>query len=282
MYSATFISDNGEKYVFGPSGNTACDIDFGSGISVNIGTSQGFAQVGVTVENQTVDGRTITITGAVYGNVPERKKIMRRIFTPFTEGRLIFENTHYSRVYVKSSPSFSTSKNNGLFSMQFFSPFPFFRATDEKSVQIGAVTPAFRFPVNYGTTHKFGEKSNERYTNIFNSGEVKVPFRLNLRTSGTSTNITVVNIVTKKTLKINGELAPGDVVSVYRDSNNVLRAELTTDGVTSDILSWIDEASDLFELDVGDNLISATDDEGGASLTAHFLFEPAVVALYES
>ena len=78
MYSATFISDNGEKYVFGPSGNTACDIDLGSGISVNIGTSQGFAQVGVTVENQTVDGRTITITGTVYGNVPERKVQSRK------------------------------------------------------------------------------------------------------------------------------------------------------------------------------------------------------------
>ena len=52
--------------------------------------------------------------------------------------------------------------------------------------------------------------------------------------------------------------------------------------MTSDIISWIDENSELFELEVGDNLISANDDEGGLSLTAKITFSPAVVALYES
>ena len=71
-------------------------------------------------------------------------------------------------------------------------------------------------------------------------------------------------------------------MNIYRDNDNILRAELTSDGNTSDIISWIDESSDLFELEVGDNLISANDDEGGSSLTAKITFSPAVVALYES
>ena len=50
----------------------------------------------------------------------------------------------------------------------------------------------------------------------------------------------------------------------------------------SDIVGWIDEASTLFELNVGDNLIAANDDEGGAALVVHFYFNPAVGALYET
>ena len=74
----------------------------------------------------------------------------------------------------------------------------------------------------------------------------------------------------------------GESINIYRDNDNVLRAELISDGAKSDVIHLIDESSDLFELEVGDNLISANDDEGGASLTAKISFSPAVVALYES
>jgi len=43
-------------------------------------------------------------------------------------------------------------------------------------------------------------------------------------------------------------------------------------------IKWLN----LFELDVGDNLISANDDEGGVALAVHFIFNPAVGALYET
>ena len=92
----------------------------------------------------------------------------------------------------------------------------------------------------------------------------------------------IANLSNFQTLKINGTIEQGDFIRVYRDNDNVLRASLTSNGTTSDIISWIDESSELFELNVGDNLISATDDDGGRNLTAKITFNPAVVALYES
>ena len=166
--------------------------------------------------------------------------------------------------------------------MQFFAPFPFFFSVNSQFYEIGSIRPMFAFPVNYANPHRFGEKSDSKYKNILNDGDVKVPFSIYLKSSGTSSNIVVANLETLQTLKINGTLNAGDYVNIYRDNENILRAELTSDGVTSDIISWIDESSDLFELEVGDNLISANDDEGGASLTAKITFNPAVVALYES
>lgn len=282
MYNVVFESDSGEKYVFGKAGNTVFDMDLGSGVPVNIGTSQGFSQVGETMQNTNVSGRTIRVSGAVYGNVQERKKTMRKIIAPFSCGRLVFDGEYYTRVCVKNAPTFSSVKNDGRFSMQFFAPFPFFYSINSQISEIGAIKPMFKFPVNYSSPHKFGEKVATRYKNILNDGDVKVPFSIYLHSGGTSTNVVIANLRTFKTLKLNGSLNSGDSVNIYRNNDNVLRAELTSDGVTSDIISWIDESSELFELEVGDNLISVNDDEGGVSLTAKITFSPAVVALYES
>ena len=51
MYNVIFESENGQKYVFGADGETVFDMDLGNGVSVDIGTSQGFSQVGETVES---------------------------------------------------------------------------------------------------------------------------------------------------------------------------------------------------------------------------------------
>ena len=282
MYSAVYISDNGSKYVFGKDGTTMFDMNIGDGVSINLGTSQGFSQVGETIESQTVSGRVINVSGVVYGDVAERKRTMRKVIAPFTSGRLVFQGTHYTRVTVKAAPTFSPVRDDGRFSLQFFAPFPFFYSIDTKGVTIGGVAPLFSFPVNYAEPHQFGEKVGERYTNVANTGDVKVPFSVYLQSSSVSTNIYIANLETFEYLKINGTLNVGDTLNIYRDDQNVLRAELQTDGSVQDVISWIDEGSTLFELNVGDNLILATDDEGGASLIARFNFNPAVVALYES
>lgn len=282
MYSAVYISDNGEKYVFGKDGSNVFDMNVGDGVSINIGTSQGFSQVGETVESQTVAGRVISVSGVVFGDVVERKRTMRKVIAPLSSGKLIFQGTHYTRVTVKSAPTFSPVKDDGRFSLQFFAPFPFFFEMDAKSAMIGNVSALFKFPVNYAEPHQFGVKAFERYTNVVNSGDVKIPFSVNLQSSGVSSNINIANLKTFEFLKINGTLNAGDILNIYRDDQNVLRAELQTDGQIKDVISWIDEDSTLFELNVGDNLILATDDQGGAALTTHFNYNLAVVALYES
>lgn len=282
MYNAIFESSNGEKYVFGVNGGTVFDMDVGGGVSVDIGTSQGFAQIGETVENQKISGRPINVNGVIYQSIDESKKRMRRVFAPFASGRLIFEGKYYIYVYVKNTPTFSPVKGNGKFSMQLYAPYPFFRSLDEKSVSIGAIVPSFSFPVNYSEDHIFGLKQSEKYKNVFNAGDVVVPFKVSMVASGTSENPVVTNLQTMNFLKLNGTLNIGDSVVIYRDDQGLLRAELESDGELKDIISWIDEESSLFDLSVGDNLISVTDNQGGENLSTRFYYNPAVVSVYES
>lgn len=281
MYNAVFESDTGQKYVFGKDGETVFDMDLGNGVSVDIGTSQGFSQVGETVESMTVGGRTITVHGTIFGNVQSRKKIMRKVFAPFVWGKLTFEGKHYIRVCVKDSPSFSPIRDDGRFTMLLYAPFPFFYSVDDAHYNIGEIMPMFSFPVNYATPHKFGERGTEKYTNVYNNGDIAAPFNVYMETFGTSANPLIVNLDTHEYLKLNGTLTAGDAANIYRDSNNILRAELSTDGELVDILSWVDDGSTLFQLNPGDNIISFDDDGGGSSLTVKFSFSPAVVAVYE-
>lgn len=283
MYNARFESDNGLVFVFGKNGGNVFDMDLGSGVSVDIGTSQGFSQVGETVETLAVNSRPITVTGVLYRDIENQKRNMRKIFAPFVAGKLIFEDGRYTRVYVQDPPSFSSVKKNGKFTMQLLAPFPYFYGQNEESVQIGSVIPKFRFPVNYAQPHIFGELSEERFSTIFNDSDIKVPYSFQIKVNGTSTNPTVTNLLTFEFLKINGTFNAGNVINVYRDDNNVLVANVTdNNGNIEDIISMIDDESTLYELAVGDNLISISDDEGGVGMSARISFKSVVVALYES
>ncbi len=282
MYEVIFENDNGKKFTFGKNGCCMFAMNIGEGMEVTLGKSQGFAQIGETVETQSVGGRTIDVTGKLWGNMVERKNALRNVCAPLASGRMVFQGTHYIRVYVKAAPSFSAVKNNGLFKMQFFAQYPFFFQFEESYFRLGGVVSGFRFPVNYGTPHHFGVRSNERYVNVLNSGDVRIPFRLVIRSDGSCTNPIITNLTTFAFLKINGKINTGEYITVFRDSLNVLRAELTSGNTVTDVITWIDDESALFELEAGDNLISATDDEGGTAMVASFTFNPAVGVLYET
>lgn len=282
VFEAVFENDNGKVFTFGPKGSNYFGMNIGEAVEITLGTSQGFSQIGETVETMSAGGRAIDVTGKLFGNIVERKNALRNVCTPFATGRLVFNGTHYIRVYVKSPPSFSPVKNNGLFKMQFYAPFPYFSTFGESHNLIGGIIPDFRLPVNYSKPHRFGTRSSDRYTNIVNSGDIRVPFKLVMRSEGICTNPTVSNLQNFAFLRINGTLNSGEYITVYRDNSNVLRAELTQGNVVTDVIDWLDDESSLFELEPGDNLISATDEQGGVSLVISFSFNPAQAVLYET
>lgn len=277
-----FESNSGQKYVFGASGGNVFDADIGDGVSVNLGTSQGFSQIGETVETKKVSGRNIVVRGVIFSGISNAKKTMRNVISPFSSGRLVINGSHYINVHVKDAPTFSPVKNDGRFTMKFFAPFPFFYSVDEKNTIIGGLTKKIKFPINYATAHTFGVKSAQKYAKIFNDGDVPAPFSLNIIATGSCKNIAITNLKTFSFLKLSGDLVAGDSVSVYRDSVGILRAEKTSNGIVSDIIDWIDEKSTLFDLSVGDNLISANDEYDGTGFTARISFRPAFGAVYEN
>lgn len=282
MYSVSFQKDNGETFLLGKDNNIVFDIDGLSGLPVDIGTSQGAAQVGESVETQSVNGKTLTVKGYIFNEIQSGKRKLLKYFSAFQSGKLFFGN-YYIYVYVQESPTVSPIKNNGTFTMLLFAPYPFFRKTLSTDGTIGAVTPQFSFPVTYSSTgtHSFGLRASVKYANFVNSGDVEIPFSVTISADSESTNPTLTNLITFEKLAINGTLNTGDILRIYRTENGVLKANLTSGGIQSDAMSMIDEESDLWYLHVGDNLINISDDEGSANVLVTIEYNEAISGVYE-
>ena len=277
MYDVKFISNKGQ-ITLGTNGIVA-DFDFGESVSVNIGTSQGFGQVGVTKETESVGERIINVKGVCYGDVPQKKKLMRKMFAPFTSGKLIMGD-YEIQVTVKEPPAFPTVKNSGNFMMQLIAPYPFFRSSERKTVLLGEIKPMFKFPINYKTPHSFGEKSKGKTLQVYNDSDVSIPFSLDIVFYEESSMITISELKTFKKLKITGNYSAGDVIKLYRDFRQIMHCELIQGSKVTDILDRITDDSDLFKLEVGDNLFTATDN-GNMNFTVYLGYQQEVVALYE-
>ena len=280
MYNARFEADNGRVFRFGE--NNIFDINAGDGISVNLGTSQGFSNIGEVLESQSVSGRNLNISGVLFGDIANEKKKLRNAFSPFSGGRLIFNDEYYIRVYVKNTPAFSAVKEEGKFSLQLFAPIPFFYSIKERRFLLGTVKPLFSFPINYKEPHYFGETMINKIVDVNNDGDANVPLNVEISTKATAENIIITNLRTFQYLKINVSIDYGDIVKVWRDEDNVLHATLTSDGEISDIIAAIDETSELFEAVQGENLLTISADSGGDNLNAAFTFNSAAVSVYET
>lgn len=280
MYSMTFERNDGKRFLFDARNDIVFDMTIGDGLDIDISTSQGFSQIGDSVEGRTISGKAIPVKGVIFKNVPDGKKRLRDMFTPHASGRLVYGEYHID-VTVKKTPYFSPTKDNGRFTMEFYAPFPFWVLTKGVSALIGGVSKQFRFPVNYSQPHRFGTTVQQRFIKAYNEGAIKVPYHLHIDCAGASTNLTFSNLETFETLKLNGKLIADDALDVYK-KDNILHVELTRNGDVQDVLHWVDERSTLFNVNTGDNLFAINDDEGGAGLLGRLSFNPAVVNVYEA
>lgn len=282
MYNCKFIAENGTTFLLGTANNIIFDMNGGNGLSVATSLSQGFDQIGQTVEARSVEGGTLSIRGKIFRDIPSGKAALRKAFAPFQRGRLIFENRFFVDVEVKDSPAFSPVRGNGTFTMQLFTPYPFWRSVNEKNILIGGIEPAFSFPINYNTPHIFGLRIPQKYINVYNDGDIPAQYSAMFTALANISGIKLENIQTREFIKLNGTLQLGQRIKVFRDNQNQLTVDkIAVDGKVENINGWVDDDSNLYTLREGDNLLTATDDSGGTNLETQVTFSPAFGGVYE-
>ena len=281
MYRCKFISENGTVFLLDTTNNISFDADGLSGISVNHTMSQGALQIGESISTKSVGSKSLTVTGVIFKNIAETKKQLRKVFAPFVTGKLLFNYDYFIYVSVKDAPTFSPIANRGNFTMRLIAPYPFFKKMETKTNLIGGVAKKFRFPINYSTPHKFAERSNVRYINVYNDSDVETDFKLTIQTDSVSVNPYITNLNTFETLKINRTIYQDEKIEVSRNADGVLEVGLINNGNYTNIFADLDEESDLFVMHVGDNLILSSDDDGGTTLTTYITFNEIVVGVFD-
>ena len=279
MYNAKFVKSNGDVFSFGLEYGTIFDISPLSELDVQIGTNQGFQQIGDTIQTRGMKGVTRTIRGRIIGEANSLKRRMLTVFSPFASGKLYFDGKYYCNAVVKKTPAISVSDRDAEFSMMLYCPSPYWYAAQQSSYSIGRIIPAFHFPTAY-TTHKFGTKNPSAFTNVYNPGEDTDDFELEFSATGDVTTFGVIDINTQEFIEITAELTAGKVVRMYRDSGR-LRVEMLSGGVATDIFGLLKYDSNLFTIRSGDNVWKMYAGAGIDSLSVEATFNAAYPGVYD-
>lgn len=265
MYSARIETDAGKVFNFGHEYGSVFDITPLTGTDVNIATSQGFQQVGETVENQSVGGVTRTIKGVFFQNATSLSRQMLNTLAIFTTGKLYFGDDYYCDIVIKKTPVVSTEKNGRVtFLLSVFCSTPFWLKSEVKTYNIGGYVAAFHFPVIYDT-HTFSKPSAGAFVNCYNAGVTQSEFSITFSTLTVVKDFGIIDVNTLEFIRLNMEIESGTIVTVYRKGGKLFVEKRSGDTV-EDAFSALDEDSNLFAIAAGDNIIRALADEGERDL----------------
>ena len=236
-----------------------------TGLPVTITTSQSIAHHGGVVTAQSLDTRSIIISGVAFMEEEEVKRRLLNMFPPLSRGTLIFNDEREIEVYVKTSPEISMRRRSANFTVRLLAPFPLFSAHSEEIDGLNVAFDAFRFDWNMSFYQFKSYKQGE--ARILNGGQFDCFFKAKI-----ATDIAVQKKIWVKSQSRNGEertawfntgLSAGETLEFISSNEGVK----LLDNSRADVTGYIDERSDLFSLFMGENLITA----GATGATANDL-----------
>ena len=257
MFDAIFTASSGQSFSFGYKAGVLYSIDPIGDLPVELETSQGYQQVGATVESRSISGVTRTITGRILRNTAYLKRQLRDIFTPGATGRLTVAGRYYCDAEVQRCPAIGAANLWPTFSFQLYCPNPYWRSVSETSVSLFYTQPAFRLPVCY-STHQFGLRIQSDFLKLSNPG--------------------VRDLATGEYLRFLTEMQDGDVIRLWREDGR-LRIEQIIDGEAFNAFALLDESSTLWTLRHGTRAWTRTADSGMTALYLTLSFSAAYASL---
>ncbi|MCD8211428.1 MAG: phage tail family protein [Oscillospiraceae bacterium] len=289
MYALRFDKDNGDQFYFDFDHNILVDLDPLSEMDVDIATSQGVSQIGSTVENRSVAGLTRVLTGTILHDANEIKEQMLTVFSPFSSGKLYFNDKYYCDCIVEKTPEIGKLHRNVEFTLSLYCAYPFWLQDNLINVSGNAYEACFKFPgptsgaeeeyTNYDQ-HIYAIMHEGSFFTVHNDSEVDTRFAVYFYviTSESVSDYGIINVRTMEKIQINDTLNIYDKVKVYWD-NDILKVEKTSNGVTENIFSTLDEDSDLFWLYQGDNVFQTFGSGGTPSVEIEY--QNAYVGVYD-
>lgn len=273
MYDLTFEKNGNTLLLKHENGINISTVEGATGLPVSLSTAQGYQQIGEVVSSQTVSGRYIVLNGFIFKEFSKQKKDLMSFFSPFSSGRLFWEDKFFIDVVVKDAPTISQNQDS-TFSVRLFAPFPFWSSKTKTSQINGQTTKEFSFPINYTVSHRFGTKNNSLEYVVTNTGEVESLFELNLSGPEKIVSPKITNVKTGEFLMFNGEINVGETLRLYQDSGKIRIVLKKVSGEEENVVSWLDEESSLFSLHVGDNRLVSEAEQGDTNMVSAISFYP--------
>lgn len=271
-----YVNDNGDTVVFDYSGGFLINKPTGiDSVSVSLAQAKGINQTGATIQSTNVQPRPVNINGYIVGDDQNAKKnTLISVIRPDIGGKL-YADDYYLNVYPTATPNIEARESAAQFQFSLLAAYPYWCKDDSVSETLARVEKKFKFPWNISRQYSFGQISESQFMNVPNHGQVPVPYRATFIATGVVENPRITNAMTGKYLLVNKKLVGGErlVVDITHDRTTV------TSSVDGDCRGALSLKSNLFLLDVGDNVLKPEAVSGLVNLKVDIDFATEIVGI---
>lgn len=271
-----YVNDNGDSITFDFAGgyliNKPTGIDT---VSVSLSQAKGINQTGATIQSRNVQPRPVNITGYLVGDAQTvGKEKLLSVVRPDIGGKL-YADDYYLTVYPTATPNIEPKRWGAQFQFSLLAAYPYWCKDDSASVALAGIEPLFRFPWNIPRAYQFGRLKRELFMNVLNRGQVPVPFTAVFSASGDVEKPKITHVATGKFLVVNKSLVNGErlTVQITHDRTYV------TSSVDGDCRGALSLKSNLFQLEVGDNVLKPEAESGLDNLQVSVDFATEIVGI---
>jgi len=271
-----YVNANGDSITFNYAGGFLINKPKGvDTLSIKLSQAQGINQTGATIQSTNIQPRPVTITGFLVGdNQPVNKERLLSVIRPDLSGRL-YADDYYLAVHPTATPTIEAREHSAMFQLSLLAAYPYWCKDDSASIVLSGINNLFKFPWNISREYAFGELMESQFINVPNRGQVPVPFTATFAANGDVVNPKITNATTGKFLLLNKTLVSGErlVVEITHERTHV------TSSVDGDCRGALSLSSNLFRLDVGDNVLKPEATEGLSNMQVNIDFATEIVGV---
>lgn len=271
-----YVNENGDSITFDYAGGFLISKPSGiDTLSVSLSQAQGIDQVGATIQSTNIQPRPVTIVGCLVGEAQsvDKNKLLS-VVRPDIGGKL-YADDYYLSVYPTATPIIEPKDRLARFQFSLLAPYPYWCKDDSASATLSGIQKLFKLPCNFSKTYRFGELMQTQFMNVPNRGQVPIPYTATFVAKGEVVNPKITNATTGKFLLIKKTLVSGErlVVEITHERTYV------TSSVDGDCRGALSLTSNLFRLDVGDNVLKPEAASGLDNLQVDVDFATEIVGI---
>ena len=271
-----YVNENGDSITFDYVGGFLISKPSGiDTLSVSLTQAQGIDQVGETIQSTNIQPRPVTIVGCLVGDAQDvNKNRLLSVIRPDIGGKL-YADDYYLSVYPTATPVIEPKDRLARFQFSLLAPYPYWCRDDSASATLSGIQKLFKLPCNFSKTYRFGELMQTQFMNVPNRGQVPIPYTATFIAKGDVVNPKITNATTGKFLFIKKTLVSGErlVVEITHERTYV------TSSVDGDCRGALSLTSNLFRLDVGDNVLKPEAASGLDNLQVDVDFATEIVGI---
>lgn len=271
-----YVNENGDSVTFDYAGGFLISKPSGiDTLSVSLAQAQGIDQVGATIQSTNIQPRPVTIVGCLVGDEQAvNKNKLLSVVRPDIGGKL-YADDYYLSVYPTATPVIEPKDRLARFQFSLLAPYPYWCKDDSASATLSGIQKLFKLPCNFSKTYRFGELMQTQFMNVPNRGQVPIPYTATFIAKGDVVNPKITNATTGKFLFIKKTLVSGErlVVEITHERTYV------TSSVDGDCRGAMSLTSNLFRLDVGDNVLKPEAASGLDNLQVDVDFATEIVGI---